>query len=80
MEKQETLKKRGIVKQILKDHLHGFWELHANRFPKELQEAIPEAVKKATRCCNERYGLCAIGAYGLQGRETATRDHLFTCM
>ncbi|MHA6483294.1 hypothetical protein ACX1C1_15530 [Paenibacillus sp. strain BS8-2] len=44
MEKRETWKKRGIVKQILKDHFHGFWELHANLFPKELQETIPALI------------------------------------
>ncbi|MCP3772727.1 transposase [Paenibacillus sp. MZ04-78.2] len=50
MEKQETWKKRGVVKQILKDHFHGFWELHENQFPKELRGAIQEAVNKAIRC------------------------------
>jgi hypothetical protein len=31
--KPKTWKKRGIVKQILKDHFHGFWQLHAGLFP-----------------------------------------------
>ncbi|NIK75367.1 hypothetical protein FHS15_000465 [Paenibacillus castaneae] len=28
-----------FCKQILKDHFHGFWELHANLFPEELQSS-----------------------------------------
>lgn len=59
METQETWKKRGVVKRILKDHFHGFWELHENLFPQELRGAIPEAVKKANTLRNTGYGLLA---------------------
>lgn len=41
---------KGGKTDLLKDHFHGFWELHENQFPEELREGIQEAVKKAIRC------------------------------
>lgn len=35
MSKAKSTKKRGIVKQILKEHFGGFWYMHADQFPPE---------------------------------------------
>ncbi|WP_342556499.1 transposase [Paenibacillus sp. FSL H8-0548] len=79
MEKRETWKKRGIVKQILKDHFHGFWELHANLFPEELQKAIPEAVNKATRCGTKDMGYARYECMGCTEGKPEPVIICFTC-
>ncbi|WP_168123877.1 transposase [Paenibacillus sp. HB172176] len=76
MERSNTWKKRGVVKQILKDHFHGFWELHADRFPEELQTAIPEAVKKATRCGTKDMGYAR---YECKGCTAGAPEPVFIC-
>lgn len=79
MERTETWKKRGLVKQILKDHFPGFWDLHANQFPKELQIAIPEAVKKATRCGTKDMGYARYECKGCSEGDPAPVFVCFTC-
>lgn len=76
MENQKTWKKRGVVKQILKDHFHGFWELHANRFSKDLQTAIQEAVKKAIRCGTKDMGYAR---YECKGCTEGSPEPVFIC-
>lgn len=50
MKNQETWKKRGIIRQILKDHFHGFMEMHGHHLPEDLRSSITETVNKAIRC------------------------------
>lgn len=40
MKKSGTLKRRGTIKEILKDHFHGFWQLHAEQFPESVRSSI----------------------------------------
>jgi hypothetical protein len=41
---------KGIIKQILQEHFAGFWKLHADLLPKNLQNDIKETVEKSIRC------------------------------
>ena len=68
-EKTETWKKRGVVKQILKDHFHGFWELHADQFPENMQAGIQEAVQKAIRCGTNGMGYARYECMGCPDRN-----------
>jgi hypothetical protein len=79
MEKQETWKKRGIVKQILKDHFHGFWELHVNQFPEEMRESIQEAVKKSVRCGTRDMGYARYECKGCKEGDPQPVFVCFTC-
>lgn len=60
-------KKRGIIKQILKEHFDGFWYLHANQFPKEIQKNIQETVEKAIRCGTKDLGYAKYECLGCEG-------------
>lgn len=77
--KPETWKKRGIVKQILKDHFHGFWQLHADRFPQELQEDIQTTVRKAIRCGTQDMGFARYECLGCKEGEPDPVIVCFTC-
>jgi hypothetical protein len=79
MKNRETWKKRGVVKQILKDHFHGFWELHANHFPEDLQSAIQDAVKKATRCGTKDMGYARYECLGCKEGKPEPVLICFTC-
>ncbi|ASA21312.1 hypothetical protein [Paenibacillus donghaensis] len=50
MKNQETWKKRGIIRQILKDHFHGFMDMHGHHLPEGLRGTITGTVNKAIRC------------------------------
>jgi len=60
-------KKRGIIKQILKDHFDGFWYLNDYRFPKEMQKDIQETVQKAIRCGTKDLGYAKYECLGCEG-------------
>jgi hypothetical protein len=49
-------KKRGIVRQVLKDHFHGFWQMHSGLFPESLRKDIEETVQKSIRCGTKDLG------------------------
>lgn len=68
-------KNRGIIKQILKDHFTGFWELHADLFPKSLQKDIKETVEKAIRCGTKDLGYAKYECVGCSGKP----DPVFVC-
>lgn len=40
----------GAIKQILKGHLLGSWQLHDNQFPESYRNNIKETVEKMIRC------------------------------
>jgi hypothetical protein len=78
-EKAETWKKRGVVKQILKDHFHGFWQLHADQFPEDMQAGIQEAVQKAIRCGTKDMGYARYECKGCPEGEPEPVFVCFTC-
>jgi len=79
MENNKTWKKRGIIKQILKDHFHGFWELHEHQFPEGLRKSIQEAVNKAIRCGTKDMGYARYECMGCQKGEPEPVFVCFTC-
>ena len=40
----------GVIKEILRDHFKGIWELNHHRFPKSFRNDIKETVEKAIKC------------------------------
>ncbi|MCD8508852.1 MAG: transposase [Bacillus sp. (in: Bacteria)] len=57
----------GVIKKILKDHFDGFWRLHHNRFPKQYQSDIQNAVMKAIRCGTSDIGFAKYECLGCVG-------------
>lgn len=76
MSKMEAWKKKGVVREILKDHFQGFWQLHAGRFPKELRKDIEETVEKAVRCGTRDMGYAR---YECKGCREGEPDPVFVC-
>lgn len=60
-------KKRGIIKQILKDHFDGYWYLNDYRIPKEIRNDILETVKKAIRCGTKDLGYAKYECLSCEG-------------
>lgn len=61
-------RKKGIVKQIRKDHFDGYWKLHHNRFPKGYKEDIKETVEKAIKCGSKDIGFAKYECLGCDGK------------
>lgn len=79
MGKPSGKKKKGIVKQILKDHFAGFWFLHADLFPKALQADIKETVEKAIRCGTKDLGYARYECLGCPKGDPEPVIVCFTC-
>ncbi len=79
MSKKKTQKKKGIIKAIWKDHFAGFWEFHADVFPKELQGDIQETVLKAIRCGTKNMGNARFECLGCSKGNTEPVMICFTC-
>ncbi|WP_456238464.1 IS91 family transposase [Paenibacillus riograndensis] len=73
---QETWKKRGIIRQILKDHFHGFMEMHGHHLPKGLHSSITETVNKAIRCGTRDMGYAR---YECKGCTKGAPEPVFIC-
>lgn len=73
---QEKWKKRGVIRQILKDHFHGFMEMHGHHLPKELHSSIIETVNKAIRCGTRDMGYAR---YECKGCTEGTPEPVFIC-
>lgn len=68
----------GIVKQILKEHFVGFWELHARRFPESYRHQIKETVEKTIKCGSADLGYARYECLGCEGNPTP-KFVCFTC-
>ncbi|UFT98462.1 transposase [Radiobacillus kanasensis] len=68
----------GVVKQILKDHFAGFWELHSTRFPESYRSHIKETVKKTIRCGTTDLGYARYECLGCEGNPMP-KFVCFTC-
>lgn len=53
--KKKVGKGSGVVKQILKDHFVGFWEMHSTRFPESYRNLIKETVEKTINSASGRF-------------------------
>ncbi|WP_373604763.1 transposase zinc-binding domain-containing protein [Paenibacillus sp. IHB B 3415] len=73
---QETLKKRGIIRQILKDHFHRFMEMHGHHLLEGLRSSITETVNKAI-CCGTRD--MGYARYECKGCTKGTPEPVFIC-
>ena len=56
----------GVIKQILKDHFKGFWELNIS-FPKSFRDDIKETVEKAIKCGTRDMGFARYECLGCEG-------------
>jgi len=68
----------GIVKQILKEHFVGFWELHARRFPESYRHQIKETVEKTIKCGSADLGYARYECLGCEG-NSIPKFVCFTC-
>jgi hypothetical protein len=68
-------KSKGIIKQILQDHFAGFWDLHADLLPKNLQNDIKETVEKSIRCGTRDMGYAKYECLGCPSDP----DPVFVC-
>jgi hypothetical protein len=71
-------KKGGVIQHILKDHFDGFWNLHADMFPQNLQTDIEETVQKSIRCGTTDLGYARYECLGCEGKP-APVFVCFTC-
>ncbi|QDP41559.1 transposase zinc-binding domain-containing protein [Radiobacillus deserti] len=58
----------GVIKQILKDHFAGFWELHSTHFPESYGSHIKETVEKTIRCGTADLGYARYECLGCEGK------------
>ena len=68
----------GIIKQILKEHFSGFWEMNERFFPEKYREDIKETVEKTIRCGTKDIGYARYECLGCEGNP-APKFVCFTC-
>ncbi len=68
----------GVIKQILKDHFSGFWEMHDSLFPAAYREYIKETVEKTIKCGTRDMGYARYECLGCEGNP-APKFVCFTC-
>ncbi|WP_169792847.1 IS91 family transposase [Lentibacillus amyloliquefaciens] len=68
----------GVIKQILKEHFAGFWELHSGHFPKAYRSHIKETVEKTIRCGTRDLGFARYECLGCEGNPSPKFVY-FTC-
>lgn len=69
---------KGVIKQILKDHFSGFWEMNERLFPEEYREHIKETVEKTIKCGTKDIGYARYECLGCEGNP-APKFVCFTC-
>lgn len=73
---QETWKKRGIIRKILKDHFHEFMEVNNHQLPETLHTSITETVNKVIRCGTRDMGYAR---YECKGCTKGNPESVFIC-
>lgn len=68
----------GVIKEILRDHFKGFWELNHHRFPKSFRDDIKETVEKAIKCGTRDMGFARYECLGCEGNPHPKFVY-FTC-
>lgn len=71
--------KKGIVKKILKDHFHGYWEMNKDTYPEVYRESIEDNVRKAIRCGTQDLGYARYECLGCREGEPEPVLICFTC-
>lgn len=71
--------KKGVVKEILKDHFHGYWEMNKHTFPEVYRESIENNVRKAIRCGTTDLGFTRYECLGCREGEPEPVLICFTC-
>jgi hypothetical protein len=79
MGSQKSVKKKGTIKQILKDHFHGFWEMHAEALPESVRKSIEETVVKAIKCGSRDLGYALYECKGCTEGDPEPVYVCFTC-
>ncbi|WP_036635117.1 transposase zinc-binding domain-containing protein, partial [Paenibacillus alginolyticus] len=69
MGEPKSYKKKGTVKKILKDHFHGFWQMHAESYPESVRKSIEETVQKAMKCGSRDLGFALYECKGCKEGE-----------
>jgi hypothetical protein len=64
---------------VLKDHFHGFWEMHSGLFPESLRKDIEETVQKSIRCGTKDLGYARYECLGCKEGNTDPVIIPFTC-
>lgn len=77
MGSQKSYKKKGRIKQILKDHFHGFWEIHAQHYPESVRDSLKENVEKAMKCGSRDLGYAVV--YECKGCQEGEPEPVFVC-
>lgn len=79
MERTKMMKKgTGVIKEILKDHFAGFWDLHDRRFPESYRNDIKETVEKTIKCGTRDMGFARYECLGCEG-NSLPKFVCFTC-
>lgn len=79
MSEPKSYKKKGTVKKILKDHFHGFWQMHAESYPESVRKSIEETVQKAMKCGSRDLGFALYECKGCKEGEPEPIYVCFTC-
>ncbi|MCY9670534.1 transposase [Paenibacillus alginolyticus] len=79
MGEPKSYKKKGTVKKILKDHFHGFWQMHAESYPESVRKSIEETVQKAMKCGSRDLGFALYECKGCKEGEPEPVYVCFTC-